>query len=181
MKVEEYKEWLKKNGNYEEEGALHVIDAILQHHLTSITTDYEVAVFPHYIHKTDKERLEFDLLIKITHGCKRRLNTLIGVEFKESNLQKATYQAIRRRDFVDYMYVATRNYPLYPEVLLPMVFFNIGWVVWWEDKAVMVLPSYETVRKYTLFLEEYCKSLVRSEVERAISRLDRWIVGDADD
>jgi len=141
MDLEEYKEWVKENGNKEEVCAIEVIDEILKYHIELNDAKFEsIEVLPHKVIVREKERLEFDLIIKLKHS-KSFYDRLIGVEFKEYDIQKVVRQAVRRREFVDYMYIATRSVAMdYPEIFL-LTYFGIGWVVYFEDFAKMIVPA----------------------------------------
>jgi len=175
MKLEEYADWLKQNGNYEERAALQVVEKIVRWHMHDRSAkEYNVEVFPHHILTKNRERIEFDLVIEINyitikHEFKRRL--LVGVEFKEYDLQKAVRQAIRRRDFVDFMWIATRNVVADPSSLFYMVDFGIGWLIWDDSGFVkMLLAARQTYGNSVT-------SLVESIAERAIQRKLKEIEG----
>jgi len=148
MDLEEYKEWLKKSGNKEEEGALNVVEKILERHETGRTNF--VQLFPHFRYKG----IEFDLLILLSDK-KIDINKLdetlgfhrlIAVEFKETDIKKVVGQAIVRKEFADYIYVATK-YSTYDYVdIFLMALFGIGWVLFDKSFAKIILPAkyYET-------------------------------------
>jgi len=151
--LEEYKEWLRENANKEEEGALNVVEKILKHHETGRTKF--VQLFPHFRYKG----IEFDLLILLSNK-KMDINKLdetlgfhrlIAVEFKETDIRKVVGQAIVRKEFVDYIYVATK-YSAYDYVdIFLMALFGIGWILFDKNFAKIVLPAkfYDT-QKYKI-------------------------------
>ena len=174
MKLEEYKEWLKKKGNYEEVAAYKVAKKIVDWHTSDIDcSKLDVEVYPrHVLSRKDllsekEERIEFDLVIKLvwTTTKGRRYERLIGVEFKEYDMRKVVIQAIRRRDFVDYMYVATRNIVVDYTDLFYLADFGIGWLIYDDDGFVkMLIPA-----KYSYGSGVY--ELLKSLAEKAVNEV----------
>lgn len=150
LSLEEYHTWLENNRNKEEAMAEKVVDEILKEHVESrwIATDYEPYFIPRKIINIDGRRLEFDLLIHLKDTTTRErdisFDRLIAVEFKETDLKKVVRQAMVRRWYVDYMYVATKPIPATPEELILLSYMRIGWVVWNKSKnvAFIVLRSF---------------------------------------
>ena len=145
MTRDEYCEWLKENGNKEEKSACKVVDIILKEHLGDRwhVTDFDAFFEPHKVMVIDDERIEFDLIISLVakngyHGYDKK----IAVEFKEIDAKKVVWQAARRLWFVDYAYIATRETYMPPEALIVMSFLGIGWIVWNEERAFLVLKSF---------------------------------------
>ncbi len=150
MTFEEYKNWLENNRNKEEAMAEEVVKEILKEHVENrwISTQYEPYFIPRKVINIDGRRLEFDLLIHLKDISSRKLNIsfdrLIAVEFKETDLKKAVRQALLRRWYVDYIYIATKPIPVNPEELILMTYTHIGWIVWDKNKnvALIVLRSF---------------------------------------
>ena len=150
MNLEEYQEWLKQNANKEEASAYEVAKEIIDYHNSFWGMDEpsKVELFPRKVITHNGDRLEFDLVIVIswvreTFHYKRTYTRTIGVEFKETDISKVIQQAIKRRDYVEYMYIATqRNVVLNHLEHILMAEFGIGWVVWDENFAKMVFPSH---------------------------------------
>ncbi len=130
VKLEEYRKWIKRNGNKEEMRAYEVVQDILSWHFLNLGEDYEVKLHPRQYSK-DGRKIEFDLIIELV-GNKNTIT--IGVEFKELDLSKVIKQAVVRRSYVDYMYIATKNTLIFhPELIFLLGYFGIGWIVWFED------------------------------------------------
>lgn len=150
MNLEEYREWLSQNANKEEASAYEVTKEIIDYHNSFWGMDEpsKVELFPRKVITHNGDRLEFDLVIVIswvreTFHYKRTYTRTIGVEFKETDISKVLQQAIKRRDYVEYMYIATRrNVVLNHLEHILMAEFGIGWVVWDENFAKMVFPSH---------------------------------------
>ena len=193
MNYEEYKKFIEENANKEESEALEVVNEILRHHIDGNWAEYsreQVEFYPRFVFNGEKERIEMDLLMILKHE-KERYNRKIGIEFKEYDSQKVLSQAITRRKYVDYMYVATRNIAFsYKEVFL-MPYFGIGWVIWENGFAKMIFPARYTTTDYIfeeiinlaieLKLGEKQKEIeekVSSIMEKA-STLDRFIREDS--
>ena len=119
-----------------------------------------------------------DLLIVLRHE-KKLYERKIGVEFKETDTKKVISQAITRKKYVDYMYVATRNVPVtYKEIFL-MSYFGIGWIIWEEDFAKMIFPARYTTTEY--IFEELINTAIRLKLRekeekiRELARLDDFV------
>jgi len=167
MNLEEYREWLKENGNNEEVMAYEVAKRIVNYHMTvNWASDYEVRCYPRKVFQTDKERLEFDLILEVEWESNRKYKRLIGIEFKETDFSKVIVQAIARRDFVDYMYIATRNVIVDPLDILRLVDFGIGWVIWEEGFVKLMFPA-----KYCRCSQVY--RLLRYLAEKAVEDVIR--------
>jgi len=140
MNFEQYKRWLEKKANREERGALEVVKAILKHHNSDGT--WKEFFFPRTVFKG----MEFDLIIFLAKKKKKLeeadyFDRVIGVEFKETDVKRVIKQAILRKEYVDYQYIATRDvYMDYPDVFL-LTLFGIGWVVWGKGFAKIVVPA----------------------------------------
>jgi len=177
MKLEQYKAWLEKNGNVEEQKAYEVAEAIIEYH-KSDWSETEVELFPRKVLANGRERVEFDLLVKLTFkGEKRTTERLIGVEFKEYDTKRVIHQAIVRKQFVDYQYIATRFVMLdYTEIFL-LAYFGIGWVVWDESFVKLLVPakwSSPTVDIHYI-VREWLKDAVREVVKQELATLDKFI------
>jgi len=136
ISLEEYKTWLKENAYKEEEKAYEVAKLVVQFHRTKVYCEEQL--FP----RKKFEGIEFDLLIVLSDKNGNRWGKrVIGIEFKEYDMRKVIQQAIVRRLFVDYMYIASR--PViglsYAEVF-HMAYFGIGWIVW-LDRPYLLLKA----------------------------------------
>ncbi len=166
MNLEEYKKWLEQNGNQEEKMAYDVVKVILYHHTLNIYSDYKVDLHPRRVFNTKKERLEFDLLIELEWESNRKYKRLIGVEFKETDFSKVVVQAIARREFVDYMYVATRNVIPDKVDLFRLFDFGIGWVIWSEDFVKLLYPaSYYRAGNVVSLIEYLSRKILEEKIE----------------
>ena len=189
MDYEEYKKFIEENANKEEREAIRVVDEILRQHIDRTCAEYiksKAKFFPRFVFNGDKERIEMDLLIVLEHP-KQRYDRKIGVEFKETDADKVIAQAIVRRKYVDYMYIATRDIPFtYKEVFL-LSYFGIGWIIWKEDFTKMIFPARYTTTEYIfeeiinlaieLKLREKQKEIEEkvSSIMKKASTLDRFI------
>lgn len=172
MNLEEYRRWLEENGNQEEKCAVEVVESILRYHPGNYD---EVQLYPRHLLTRERERIEFDLIIKLVHE-KRHLDKLIGVEFKEYDIAKVVRQAATRRDFVDYMYIATRDVAMdYYEVFI-LCYFGIGWVIWEEGFAKVIVPARygNPGHKIRNMVSAMLEQLVEERVERHILTLDHF-------
>ena len=173
LTFEEYRQWLDKNKNKEEAMAEEVIKAILWEQVDSrwIATDYEPYFIPRKVINIDDRRLEFDLIIHLKDVTDRDKNIKydkwIAVEFKETDLKKVVRQAILRRWYVDYMYIATMPIPATPEELVLMAYTHIGWVVWDKNKnvAFVAMRSY---KRYTDRLNDFLFTLVETRLSEVV-------------
>jgi len=174
MNLEEYKKWLQENGNQEEIKAYEVAEEIINYHLQwDKTRDWVINLHPRFWMVSKEEKLEFDLLIELewsTNG--RKYRRMVGVEFKENDFRKVVSQAIARRSYVDYMWVATRNIFIgddyYAVAFLEMLDHGIGWVIWDEDFVkILVTPKYD---RYGCVLD-LIDHIAEKAVERAVEKL----------
>ena len=175
MNLDEYKEWLKENAYLEEKNAVGVIEEIFRYHGDWDFRDAEMEIFPRHILTKDNERIEFDAVVRISWEREfswgtRKYERLIGIEFKEYGKNKVISQCVRRRDFVDYMYMATRNIALDYDDVLIMNYFGIGWVVWDDDFAKIVFPARyrdaETYDSFRFMIRQSLKDLLRESLDR---------------
>jgi len=140
LNLKEYKNWLERNSNREEKEGFKVVQEIVKYHSLSKEWKY-IQVFP----RTKYKGVEFDLLILLSDETKKLKDDfwgkLIGVEFKETDVKKVVKQAVQRREYVSYQYIATKDVYLdYPEIFL-LCLFGIGWIVWGDGFAKMIIPS----------------------------------------
>ena len=170
MNLEEYRRWLKENGNQEERMAYEVAKRIIDWHLAyNDVVEHEIEIYPQFWYKSSKERLEYDLLIKLKWRNRRNYERLIGVEFKELDFRKVVTQAIARRDYVDYMWIATQMVIPDPATFLELVDLGIGWVIWDEDdRFIKILVPARFGRGHLVDLIKY---LARKEVEKAVKEI----------
>lgn len=169
MTLDEYREWLKENANKEEEMAYEVAEEVIRYH-TMWKEGVEATLYPRSIFQNKKEKLEFDLVIVVEWESEglvtRKIKRTIGVEFKETDIDKVIKQAIARRDYVHYMYIATKPVTLMPQQLFLLADYGIGWVVWRKGKfANLVLGSRLERNSDVMTLLEY---FARKAVEKAI-------------
>jgi hypothetical protein len=169
MNLEEYKSWLKKNGNKEEAMAYEVAKRIIDWHLEyNDVVEHEIELYPHFWYEGAEERLEYDLLIKLRWRNRRQYERLIGIEFKELDFRKVVTQAIARRDYVDYMWIATQMVVPDPAAFLELIDLGIGWVIWEDDGFIKILVPARFGRGHLVDLIEY---LARREVEKAVKKI----------
>ena len=180
MNLEEYREWLKQNANQEEAKAYEVAQEIINYHSTFWyrSEKFEVELFPRKVITHEGDRLEFDLIMVFewvtdTFGHKRTYTRTVGVEFKETDIRKVIQQAIRRRDFVDYMYIATRNVVLDHLEHILMAEFGIGWVIWDEDFAKMIIPSHYKYPVHSIvnIIDYLAEKAVEGQLEKKLKEL----------
>ena len=153
LTLEQYREWLKEHGNNEEHKAADVAERIIEYQTYHyVTTPFgeepHVVLFPRQMVKADGKRYECDLVIEITwRTMYRKLSRMmrIGVEFKEWDFQTVVAQALERKPFFDFMYIATRPHVL--SLTYDPIMFNwlikegIGWVLWDDDLVYLLLPA----------------------------------------
>lgn len=175
MNLEEYKKWLEKKGNLEEREAFRVVEEILNYHQSNFKTYKIVQLFP----RVKFKGMEFDLLIFLSDEVKPveekdYWDRLIGVEFKETDTKIVIKQAILRTEYVDYQYIATKNVYLdYPEIFL-MTLFGIGWVVWGNNFAKLIVPArwkphYEKINELVNYLiNTRMEDLIKSVVNKSL-------------
>jgi len=169
MNFQEYKKWWEENKNYEEEMAPVIIEEICKMHEIDID---KVQIYPRKVINTENGRIEFDLLIKYQDGWKRE--KLIAIEFKEENFRKAIHQAVIRREYVDYIYVA-----VIPPILsyeyadfFVMLCYGIGLVVWNCENAMIIFKSaYQYPSEYRI--KEVIGKLSAVMVQKVLSELEK--------
>jgi hypothetical protein len=168
MNLKEYKEWLNKNGKREEKRAYDVANCIVDWHLRRIIyEDLNIEVYPRHWIFTEKERLEFDLLMHLEWRSDRKYRRVIGIEFKESDFRKVVSQAVIRREYVDYMWIATRNIVPNVESLILLLDSGIGWILWERDFIKILIPA-KYHRGSIKYLIEH---LAKVEVDRVVREL----------
>ena len=177
MTFEEYKAWLENNRNKEEAMAEEVVKEILKEHVEDrwIATDYKPYFTPRKVINIDGRRLEFDLIIHLKDVTERDKNItfdrLIAVEFKENDLQKVVRQAIIRRWYVDYMYIATMPIPMNPKELILMSYMHIGWVVWDKNKNIAFVAMHSFLRD-----SDRLNDIIFTLVENRLEEIARYTV-----
>ena len=168
ISLEEYKNWLKENAYKEEERAYEVAKLIVESHRTKIYTEEQL--FP----RKKFDGIEFDLLIILSDGNdnSRYGRRVIGIEFKEYDMRKVIQQAIVRRHFVDYMYIASR--PVinlsYAEVF-HMAHFGIGWIVW-IDRPYLLLKA---KMNYSIEIDRLLRHLISEYMEKATTEIAKVV------
>lgn len=166
MNLEEYRDWLKENGNKEEEMAYEVAKEVVHYHTWYLETgDVKVECFPRHIVTAEKERLEFDLILQLTWETNRFYKRLIGIEFKEFDISKCLSQAIARREHVDYMYIATKDVKIDPLDLFRMIDYGIGWIVWDMGFVKMLFGSRMDSRNLTKFIKTYTRRVIEETLD----------------
>jgi len=183
MNLKEYKKWLEEHANKEERQAYAVVERIVEYHQNRAYANLmkDIDVFP----RKKLNGLEFDLLIYLHIKSKRpehrtREDILIGVEFKESDLNKVIKQAIARREFVDYMYIATNCRAWDVEQIFLLALYGIGWVFWDNQFVKIILePRRYANRVDTLIdylFDDKLREIIDEQIDEKIQRrLDDWI------
>jgi len=179
MNFNEYCKWWEKHKNYEEKLAPQVVEKICWVH--GLKKD-ELQLFPRKFLETEQGRMEFDLVIAFSD--KWKIGRLIGIEFKESDFRKVITQAILRRDYVDYMYIATKPFVASHELscFFMMLLYGIGWVIWGKQEAHLIFKSrycYPPEER----LHEIVNTLARVKLRKSLSNLsgdkiitlERWL------
>ncbi|RLG16710.1 hypothetical protein DRN69_00050 [Candidatus Pacearchaeota archaeon] len=190
MKWGEYLKWLDKNRNREERHSKAIVEEVARVHDFSVDN---VRIFP----RRKISGLEFDLLLEYKTPVKEternvgitympykktREEKILGIEFKEDKFITAVEQAIKRRPYVDYIYVAALA-PL--EVwnltgFFQLIYYGIGLVGWtYNGKALCLIKSSCRVRhrmRYFVFEDLVAKvveALHKSELyfDRVESKL----------
>lgn len=181
MNLEEYKAWLEKYGNKEEAKAYEVAKAIIKSH-ESDWNETKAELYPRKVVNSDKERIEFDLLIKMEYIGKRTTTVYIGVEFKEYDIRKVIHQAIVRRPFVHYQYIATRFTMLEYSELFLMAYYGLGWVVWDEDFVKILIPARMNYPVHDLdrLIKEIVKDAIEEKVRTEVETLTKYLRWDGD-
>lgn len=168
MNLEEYRRWLRQNGNQEEQMAYEIAKRIIDYHLAGVQAcDWSEELYPRFWYNTGKEKLEYDLLIKLTWKNKRRYERLIGIEFKETDFRKVVTQAVARSSYVDYMWVATNMVIPDTATLLELIDYGIGWVIWDDNFVKILIPA----RYGRGHLVEMFRYLAERELRNAAERL----------
>ena len=173
VNLEEYKKFLEEKGHFEERNALGVVNEILGYHMEG--SEYrDVQFFPHHIIRQGNNRFEFDLAIHLIHKYEG-FNKWIGVEFKEFDVKKVVRQAVARREFVDYMYIATRGVHLDFDDLLLLSYEGIGWVIWNEEFANLIVPSkyYPPAKSLDAMIGLHIYYMAEKEAKNIVPRLLR--------
>jgi hypothetical protein len=139
MNLEEFRLWLEKNRNREEVCAYEIVKEVLWYHRGD--KPVEVQVFP----RKKVNGFEFDIFIVLTFkGEKKDTRRTIGIELKETDVEKVVRQAILRRNSVDYQYVALKDVSLlnYRHLMI-LDLFGVGLIFWSEKNryAKLVVPS----------------------------------------
>ncbi|WP_297550580.1 hypothetical protein [Thermococcus sp.] len=173
VNLEQYKKFLAEKGNIEERNAIGVVDVIVGHHTYGNNLRL-TELYPHVWLNGEEEKLEFDLLIELEgkssfNGHVIKTKRTIGVEFKEDNVKKVLAQAIARRPYVDYLYIATRSWVHMDfDDLFVMGYYGIGWVIWDEDFAKMIVES--RWRQPSESLRYMVERAVRIHLERVLAK-----------
>ena len=190
MNLKEYKKWLEEHANKEERQAYAVVERIVEYHQNRAYANLmkDIDVFP----RKKLNGLEFDLLIYLHIKSKRpehrtREDILIGVEFKESDMNKVIKQAIARREFVDYMYIATSCRAWNIEQLFLLALYGIGWVFWNNQFVEIILEPRRYANRVDTLIDYLFDGKLREIIDEAIERkmkqidekiqrrLDEWI------
>ena len=175
MNLDEYREWLDKNGNQEEKMAYEIAKEVIEYHLSyNSPDDWSEKLYPRKWVRNEKDNLEFDLLIELnwkqsTWTGERKYRRIIGIEFKETDFRKVVDQAILRSRYVDYMWIATRDVFADEFSFLEMLEHGIGWIIWDEDFVKILFPAKYT--KSEIRSEFYIRYLAEKEVRRAVQNL----------
>jgi len=134
---------------------------------------------PHLWVNGEGERFEIDLLITLKgkqtyNGTPWQNTRKIAVEFKEADIRRVISQAVTRRPYVDYVYIATRKWvDLDFRDLLVMGYYGLGWVVWDRDFAKIITPS-----KYRLpasSLDLMIEVAVKRHLQKAIEKVEKHV------
>ena len=182
MNLEQYKKWLEEHANKEEQQAYAVVERIVEYHQNRAYANLmkDIDVFP----RKKLDGLEFDLVIYLHIKSKRpehrtREDILIGVEFKESDMDKVIKQAIARREFVDYMYIATSCRAWNIEQLFLLALYGIGWVFWNNQFVEIILePRRYANRVDTLIdclFDGKLREIIDEAIERKMKQIDKKI------
>jgi len=189
MTWDEYLKWWKEHKNNEEVMAPEVIKLIARHHNIDLK---EAKLCPRYILEDESTKIEFDLVIKYqVYQYRRPTERLLAIEFKETNFGKVIEQAMVRRKYVHYMYVAIL--PGTPDLDIPqffvMLWFGIGLVFWDRMCAMLAIPAkyhYPTTWKLFEVLDTLAQVRLRSLVAAAspeekemlhehVAKITEWI------
>lgn len=187
MNLEEYKKFLEENAYAEEFEAIKVVKEVLDYHYLFNEAKYsKPELYPRFILNTDKEKLEYDLLIILRHDNKR-FERKIGIEFKDTDIKKVISQAVARKKYVDYQYIATMNVWLNYTDIVVLSYFGIGWVIYMKDFAKMIFPARFNNVGYAESIVDFIinqklkkeadklKKEIDTKVKETIEKLDRWL------
>ena len=173
MNLEQYKKWLEEHANKEEQQAYAVVERIVEYHQNRAYANLmkDIDVFP----RKKLDGLEFDLVIYLHIKSKRpehrtREDILIGVEFKESDMDKVIKQAIARREFVDYMYIATSCRAWNIEQLFLLALYGIGWVFWDNQFVEIILEPRRYANRVDTLIDYLFDGKLREIIDEAIER-----------
>jgi len=183
MDINEYKKFIMEKGYKEEREAINIVNVILQYHNQK---GYDFSLYPRFIANIDGEKLEYDLLI-ILKG-ERKFERKIGIEFKQNDIKKVISQAVARRKYVDYQYIATKNIWLNYDDIAVMCYFGLGWIIYMDNFAKIIFPSrfYDTGITTRSILNFIIHEKLRKEADKVVkeavdkikervSKLDKWI------
>jgi len=173
VNLEQYKKWLEEHANKEEQQAYAVVERIVEYHQNRAYANLmkDIDVFP----RKKLDGLEFDLVIYLHIKSKRpehrtREDILIGVEFKESDMDKVIKQAIARREFVDYMYIATSCRAWNIEQLFLLALYGIGWVFWDNQFVEIILEPRRYANRVDTLIDYLFDGKLREIIDEAIER-----------
>ena len=173
MNLEQYKKWLEEHANKEERQAYAVVERIVEYHQNRAYANLmkDIDVFP----RKKLDGLEFDLVIYLHIKSKRpehrtREDILIGVEFKESDMDTVIKQAIARREFVDYMYIATSCRAWNIEQLFLLALYGIGWVFWDNQFVEIILEPRRYANRVDTLIDYLFDGKLREIIDEAIER-----------
>lgn len=173
--LEQYKRFLEEKGNFEEREALAVVKELVSYH-TEGTKLRLVDLQPHLWVEGEGERFEIDLLLTLAsetkyQGRRFRAERKIAVEFKESDIKRVISQAVTRKPYVDYVYIATRSWVTLDYYdLFVMGYYGIGWVIWDKDFAKIIVPAKFHAPVHAL--EYLVEDAVRRHLEKALSKMN---------
>jgi len=187
VNLEQYKKWLEEYANKEERQAYKVAKLIVDYHTYNF--DYEgIKIFP----RKKFNGVEFDLLIYMYKKSSKPENRtgrdiLIGIEFKESDMDKVIRQAIARKEFVDYMYIATCCRVWNIEQLFLLALYGVGWIFWDGEYVKLILEPKRYTNKVNALVDYLFDDKLREIIDEAIEkkikqidekiqrRLDEWL------
>ena len=175
LRFGEYLRWYKKNGIYEETLAPKVIEKICRIH--DIPLD-SIRIYPRFMLDTGRGKIEFDMILKYVDG--RGKERLVGIEFKIADFKKVVEQALVRREFVDYMYVATHTGIWFSgqfDAFFLMLYFGIGWILIGEKEVFLVMKARwnsRTTDKLLNVLQSLIIQKFKNELKN-IKSLQEWL------
>jgi len=153
MNLEEYRAWIKKQGNKEETKAPEVAERVIRyvcyHYIsTPFGEEPRIELYPRKFLKFDGKSYECDLVIEFswrTFRTRKARSMRVGIEFKEDDFRKVVEQAIDRKPLFDLIFIATRPTTLYfsyePYYLALLIRHGIGWVLWDEKLIYLLIPA----------------------------------------